>query len=58
MSRHPRVVIIPGNGCSPVKSCNFYLNLQTELLKSYSDVILEEMPDPFDAKEGSGPAIF
>lgn len=49
----PRVIIIPGNGCSPVEDCNWYSFMQHQLLESglFSEVVLKDMPDPCEAKE-------
>jgi predicted alpha/beta hydrolase family esterase len=49
----PRCLIIPGCGCSPVKDANWYLWMKNKLIESevFSEVILEDMPDPTDAKE-------
>lgn len=49
----PRVVIIPGCGCSPVSSANWYTYLQKALLKRrlFSEVLLVDMPDPDAAHE-------
>lgn len=49
----PRVVILPGNGCGEVKDANWYGWMETELSKSgmFSEVVLENMPDPVEAKE-------
>ena len=47
-----RVIIIPGNGCTDVRSSNWYGWMEQELLKSdiFCEVILEAMPDPYEAK--------
>lgn len=49
----PRCLIIPGCGCSPVTEANWYLWMKDKLVESelFSEVILEDMPDPVDAKE-------
>jgi predicted alpha/beta hydrolase family esterase len=49
----PRVVIVPGCGCSPVRSSNWYAWMQEGLLKTglFSDVVLRDMPDPQLARE-------
>jgi predicted alpha/beta hydrolase family esterase len=49
----PKVVIIPGNGCSPVHDANWYSWMERELQQysAFSDVILRDMPDPYQAKE-------
>lgn len=53
VSSLPRVLIIPGNGCSPVHSANWYAYMETQLNASgrFSQVILRDMPDPNQAKE-------
>jgi predicted alpha/beta hydrolase family esterase len=51
---HQRIVIVPGMGCVPARDCNWYAWLQDKLEKDPSDrfnVILEDMPDPHDARE-------
>ncbi len=50
----PHVMIIPGNGASNVYKSNWYSYMKVELEKSdkFSSVILENMPDPINAKEG------
>jgi predicted alpha/beta hydrolase family esterase len=50
MSRY-RILIIGGMGCSPVRRCNWYEWLEKELLKRDFNVILEQMPDPYAARE-------
>lgn len=47
------IMIIPGNGCSPVKEANWYLWLFNELSQVFPefDVILKDMPDPNKARE-------
>ena len=48
---YPRIVIVPGNGCTPVRACNWYDWLAQELRKrGFHDVILREMPDPIKAR--------
>ena len=50
-SPFPRVVIVPGNGCTPVRSCNWYGWLSDELLqRGFHDVVLRDMPDPHVAR--------
>ena len=48
-----RAIIIPGNGCTPVRQCNWYAAMQADLQKTglFSEVILKDMPDPYEAKE-------
>lgn len=53
----PRVVILPGNGCKNVHRSNWYGWLYNELNSTkyiphlLSEVVLENMPDPDQAKE-------
>lgn len=49
----PRCIIVPGCGCSPVSSANWYKWMHEKLIDSdaFSEVLLEDMPDPDDAKE-------
>ena len=49
----PRCIIVPGCGCSPVYSANWYKWMKEELVESnvFSEVLLEDMPDPVHAKE-------
>ena len=49
----PRVIIVPGNGCTPVQQSNWYSYLENRLSQSglFSAVILKDMPDPIEAKE-------
>ena len=49
----PRCIIVPGCGCSPVQSSNWYRWMKDQLVDSgaFSEVLLEDMPDPVDAKE-------
>jgi hypothetical protein len=49
-----RVVIIPGMGCTPVHSSNWYSWLQTEIGNRpdrFSECVLCEFPDPHACKE-------
>lgn len=47
-----RVIILPGNGCAPIETANWYKWLQNELNKTGEfDAICEEMPDPDEAKK-------
>ncbi len=49
--RFPRVVIVPGNGCTPVRECNWYHWLDQELRRrGFTDVVLRDMPDPHVAR--------
>lgn len=51
----PRVIILPGNGCSggSIRECNWYGWMEDELRNSnkFSEVLLRDMPDPVEAKE-------
>ena len=48
---YPRVVIVPGNGCTPVRQCNWYGWLSDELeRRGFGDVVLRDMPDPYVAR--------
>ena len=49
----PRVIILPGNGCTPVRDVNWYGWLENILMNSdlFSEVLLRDMPDPIEAKE-------
>eukprot|EP00285_Hemiselmis_virescens_P013689 CAMPEP_0173395772 /NCGR_PEP_ID=MMETSP1356-20130122/33312_1 /TAXON_ID=77927 ORGANISM="Hemiselmis virescens, Strain PCC157" /NCGR_SAMPLE_ID=MMETSP1356 /ASSEMBLY_ACC=CAM_ASM_000847 /LENGTH=182 /DNA_ID=CAMNT_0014354621 /DNA_START=46 /DNA_END=594 /DNA_ORIENTATION=+ len=46
-----RVLILPGNGCTPIKSANWYAWLQRSLKDKGVDCFCENMPDPHEAKE-------
>ena len=46
-----RVVIIPGMGCSPVKHCNWYSWLNTELAQRNIECVLRDFPDPDQCRE-------
>jgi uncharacterized protein len=46
-----RVVIVPGMGCTPVYSCNWYSWLQNELHKRGITCILKDFPDPYQCRE-------
>lgn len=51
---HPRVVIVPGNGCSDVREANWYAFAETKLgsrTDIISEVVLRDMPDPMMARE-------
>eukprot|EP00042_Codosiga_hollandica_P033959 m.233535 g.233535 ORF g.233535 m.233535 type:complete len:184 (+) comp54298_c0_seq3:12-563(+) len=49
----PRVIIVPGNGCTPVRDCNWYKWMHESLQATglFEEVILRNMPDPFVARE-------
>ena len=49
----PRIMIVPGNGCTNVRNSNWYgwLADQLESLGLFSQVILQNMPDPYVARE-------
>lgn len=48
----PRVIIVPGNGCTNVQASSWYSWMQRRLIDSnlFSEVIVESMPDPYEAK--------
>tara|TARA_R110002050_G_scaffold164392_1_gene294402 strand:- start:371 stop:988 length:618 start_codon:yes stop_codon:yes gene_type:complete len=49
-----RVVIVPGNGCTPVDDCNWYSWVAEKLKARCGDkveIILKDMPDPYGARE-------
>lgn len=49
-----KVIIVPGNGCSSnIRGCNWYGFMEDKLNESklFKEVILQVMPDPFQAKE-------
>ena len=40
------VIIIPGNGCTPIEECNWYDWLKDELEELGLTVNMSSMPDP------------
>ncbi len=47
-----KVVIAPGNGCTPIRECNFYKSVSRTLSTQHQiPCELREFPDPFEAKE-------
>ena len=50
--KQPRVIIVPGNGCTNVRTSNWYGWMQRRLIDSnlFSEVVVETMPDPYEAK--------
>jgi predicted alpha/beta hydrolase family esterase len=46
-----RIMIIPGNGCTPVEQCNWYAWLRDELEVKGFNVFLKNMPDPYKARQ-------
>jgi len=54
-SLKPRIVIVPGNGCTPIHEANWYAQMKEACLASdlFSEVVMPEyeMPDPYGAKE-------
>jgi predicted alpha/beta hydrolase family esterase len=50
MNRY-RILIISGMGCAPVRRHNWYEWLEKELQKRNFYVILQQMPDPYAARE-------
>ena len=51
LKRDMRVVIVPGNGCTDVSRSLWYGWIHNKLVESGVDARLENMPDPFVAKE-------
>ncbi len=45
------VFIVPGNGCTPVLDCNFYSSVADRLRAAGFSVVVDDMPDPHEAKE-------
>jgi predicted alpha/beta hydrolase family esterase len=45
------VIIVPGNGCTPVRACNWYGWLHKKLQEAGHKAVLRDMPDPYEAKE-------
>lgn len=50
-SKPSKFIIVPGNGCTPVEDCNWYLSVADELKKLGFKVMLKDMPDPYGARE-------
>jgi len=46
-----RFIILPGNGCTDILRSNWYGWLATELRSREIEVAIENMPDPYTAKE-------
>jgi uncharacterized protein len=46
-----KVVILPGMGCTPVATSNWYSWLHHELQKQSIECILRDFPDPYECKE-------
>lgn len=47
-----RVIILPGNGCTPIRECNWYGWLEEQLKAEPGvEVLMSDMPDPFVARE-------
>jgi predicted alpha/beta hydrolase family esterase len=47
-----KVIILPGNGCTPIIGCNWYIDVYRELTKlKWNCVELQDMPDPNVARE-------
>ena len=48
-----RVVIAPGNGCSPIEDANWYTWCAHELRKTglFKEVVCRSFPDPYAARE-------
>jgi pimeloyl-ACP methyl ester carboxylesterase len=45
------VVVLPGNGCSPIRQCNWYHWAECELKKRGFDVRMQDIPDPLYCRE-------
>eukprot|EP00277_Geminigera_cryophila_P020681 CAMPEP_0179491608 /NCGR_PEP_ID=MMETSP0799-20121207/66192_1 /TAXON_ID=46947 /ORGANISM="Geminigera cryophila, Strain CCMP2564" /LENGTH=148 /DNA_ID=CAMNT_0021308097 /DNA_START=42 /DNA_END=489 /DNA_ORIENTATION=- len=50
-SKTSRVVIVPGNGCTPITTANWYNWLKKSLEKEGVQVSMQDMPDPYEAKQ-------
>ncbi|EQC41157.1 hypothetical protein SDRG_01135 [Saprolegnia diclina VS20] len=46
-----KVLIVPGNGCTPVEACNWYAWLAEKIREAGHEVVLRDMPDPYVARE-------
>ena len=48
-----RIIIVPGNGCTPIEEANWYLWMKHKLEKELKTVpvICTDMPDPYVARE-------
>lgn len=48
-----RALMLPGNGCSPIASSNWYSHMAASLRQNVaiSEVIMRDMPDPLHARE-------
>ncbi|OQR83535.1 hypothetical protein ACHHYP_14575 [Achlya hypogyna] len=46
-----KVLIVPGNGCTPVEACNWYAWLADKVREANVEVVLRSMPDPYVARE-------
>ncbi|KAL0482457.1 hydrolase RBBP9 [Acrasis kona] len=53
LSKASNIIILPGNGCTPIMKCNWYAWLKAQLEKEGLKVDMEKysMPDPHEAKE-------
>jgi len=51
MAEGYKVVIVPGNGCTPIRTANWYAWLHNQLQTEGIQASMEDMPDPFQAKE-------
>lgn len=49
--RHSNVIILPGNGCTPIDGCNWYIDVFRELKKLKFNPVMQDMPDPYVARE-------
>jgi len=51
-NKQKRIIILPGNGCTNVWKSNWYGWLANRLKEEgFTDVVLENMPDPYTARE-------
>ena len=41
-----KVIILPGNGCVPIKKCNWYQSVHDSLVRQGVRVLMRDMPDP------------
>ncbi|OQR82158.1 26S proteasome non-ATPase regulatory subunit 12, partial [Thraustotheca clavata] len=46
-----KVIIVPGNGCTPIACCNWYAWLADKIRSVGHEAVLRDMPDPYVARE-------
>jgi len=46
-----KIIILPGNGCVPIRKCNWYQSVHDSLVKMGVRVMMKDMPDPVLARE-------